>query len=99
MGSPVFTLPATLSDEAFDLLLNQVIEDIEGGAKEIILALDALPVLDSAAIRRLITVLRRTREAGGELTLAVSRMDLLRTLRVTALDKVFHLIDSAEAAA
>lgn len=99
MGSPVFTVPSTFSDEAFDRLLGQVADAIETGSKEIILALDALAVLDSAAIRRLITLLRRIREAGAELTLAVSRGDLLRTLQVTALDKVFRLIGSAEVAA
>ncbi len=99
MGSPVFTLPSIFSDEAFERLLGQIADAIETGSKEIVLALDALIVLDSAAIRRLITLLRRTREAGAELTLAVSRIDLLRTLQVTALDRVFHLIGSAEAAA
>lgn len=99
MGPPVFTSPSTLSDEAFDRLLSKVTDAIEAGSKEIILALDALAVLDSAAIRRLITLLRRIREAGAELTLAVSRIDILRTLRVTALDKVFRIIGSAEAAA
>jgi anti-anti-sigma factor len=99
MGSPVFTLPKVLSDEAFERLLAGVREAIEAGAKEVTLALDGLAVLDSFAIRRLITLLRRAREAGGDVTLAVSRADLLRTLQVTALDKVFHLVGSGEAAA
>ncbi len=98
MGRPVFILPKVLTDVAFERLLVQVREATESGAKEIILALDGLAVLDSVAIRRLITLLRRARVAGGEITLAVSRVDLLRTLQVTALDKVFHLIGSAEAA-
>ncbi len=98
MGSPVFILPKVLSDEAFERLLEQIREATESGVKEIILALDGLAVLDSFAIRRLITLLRRTREGGGEITLAVSRADLLRTLQVTALDKVFRLVGSAAAA-
>ncbi|MFN2527132.1 MAG: STAS domain-containing protein [Candidatus Baltobacteraceae bacterium] len=95
----MFTVPSAFSDEAFDRLLGQVADAIERGAKEIVLALDAVAVLDSAAIRRLIKLLRRIREAGADLTLAVSRMDLLRTLEVTALDKVFRLVATAESAA
>jgi|GEM_PF-7105494 len=99
MGSLVFTLPSTFSDEAFDRLLIQVTGAIETGTKDIIVALDSLAVLDSAAIRRLITLLRRVRDAGADLTLAVSRIEFLRTLEVTALDKVFRLVATAEAAA
>ena len=95
----MFTVPKVLSDEAFERLLADIQEATETGAKEVTLALDGLAMLDAFAIRRLITVLRRTREAGGDVKLAVSRADLLRTLRVTALDKVFQLIGSAEAAA
>ena len=98
MGSHVFELKDASSDEAFERLQGQVLEAAGGGDRRVVLALDGLSVLDSAQIRRLIKLLRRTREAGGDLTLAVSRLDLLRTLRVTALDKVFQVVGSAEAA-
>lgn len=94
----MFRLSHVSTDEAFDQLQSQVLEAGATGEKHFILALDGIPALDSAAIRRLVKLLRRTRESGGDLTLAVSRLDLLRTLQVTALDKIFHVIPAAEAA-
>ncbi len=98
MGSPVFRLSPASTEEAFDQIQSQVSDAEASGEKNFILALDGIPVLDSAVIRRLVKLLRRARESGGDLTLAVSRQDLLRTLQVTALDKIFHVIPSAEAA-
>jgi hypothetical protein len=61
------------------------------------LDLDGLPALDSAAIAHLIVLLREARERGVALRLAASRPNLLETLRVTGLDKVFKITSEAAA--
>jgi hypothetical protein len=56
-----------------------------------------VPVLDSPVIGALIAALREVREAGGTMALAVRRSSLLETLRITALDRVFAVVDPGEA--
>lgn len=59
------------------------------------LDIDAVPALDAPAIASLVTLLRDARNRGATLRLAVSRPDLLETLRVTGLDKIFVLAPDA----
>ena len=59
--------------------------------------LDVLPSLEIEDMRRLISLLRRSRQTGGEFALRASRRDLRRVLAVTALDRVFTVL-SADAA-
>jgi anti-anti-sigma regulatory factor len=61
------------------------------GCETLTLDIDALPALDAPAIANLVTLLRDARNRGVALRLAVSRSDLLETLRVTGLDIVFAL--------
>ncbi len=63
------------------------------GKRELTLDIDALPALDSPAIAGLIVLLREARERGVGLRLAVTRPNLLETLRVTGLDRVFKFAD------
>jgi anti-sigma B factor antagonist len=69
-----------------------VLSLLEEGAARVVLDLDAVGVLDTEAIRGLISLLRRARAAGGELALRSTRADVLRTLSVTALDRVFSVV-------
>ena len=91
MSDPIFILGEPPDLAAFDRLQTELLEAVEDGAKAVAIDLDALSVLDSAAMRQLIKLLRRTRERGAELTLITGRTDILRSLRVTSLDKVFHV--------
>lgn len=91
MDTPIFTLLDDMSEESLARITGQISEAAEAGEKQVVFAIDGLTSLDSARIRRLITLLRRTRETGADAALQVSRPDLLRTLHVTALDKVFSL--------
>ncbi|HEV3153489.1 MAG TPA: STAS domain-containing protein [Candidatus Baltobacteraceae bacterium] len=59
--------------------------------RRLILDLDQLPVLDNAAIRGLIRMLRRVREAGGTLALSVTRPEHRSVLQITALDRIFEV--------
>ena len=53
--------------------------------------LDSLPALDNPALRGLIIMLRGARSAGGSLALASKRPDHRRTIRLTALDRLFEV--------
>lgn len=90
MFSVTGTQPAALEE-----LQAQILEVLAQGESTITLDLDPLPQLDVQALRGLIVLLRRVRDAGGRVTLHVTRGDLLRTLHVTALDRVFPIAEAA----
>lgn len=98
VNSPVFAYkdPQPSSLEA---LQSELLATIEAGSPHVILDLDGLRVLDVEAIRGLITLLRRVRDAAGEIALRVTREDLKRTLSVTALDRIFAVNRGASGAA
>ncbi len=68
---------------------------LDAGAPMVVFNLDSLERLDVEGVRGLISLLRRTRERGGELALRASRPDILRSLKVTALDRIFPLVEAA----
>lgn len=68
------------------------------GAQRVILDLDSLAVLDAKAVRGLIGILRSSRVAGSaDVALRSSNRDVLRTLNVTALDRLFPVLESKPA--
>ena len=77
--------------EAFTELERTMLEAIEFGARQVVLNLDALNVLDNDGVRALIRLLRRARAVGGALALQTSKPAVLRTLSVTALDRIFEM--------
>jgi anti-sigma B factor antagonist len=80
--------------QAYAALEAAVLAALEAGTTRVILELDGVETLDTEALRGLIALLRRTRAAGGELVLRTSRPDVLRTLSVTALDRVFRVVQA-----
>lgn len=84
--------------ERISALQAAIIAAFEAGAPQVVLNLDALERLDSKDVRGLILLLRRSREVGGELALAVTRPEILRSLKVMALDRLFPIV-AAQAAA
>lgn len=68
-----------------------VLAAIERGVVPV-LDLDALDSLETGAVRALISMLRRARAAGGDFTLRTTRPEILRTLSVTGLDRVFSVV-------
>ncbi len=61
------------------------------GAEQVVLDLDTLVVLDTEGLRGLIALLRRARLKGAQIALRSSREEILRTLSVTGLDRVFTI--------
>lgn len=82
---------------AYAAVEEAVLSALREGSPRVILDLEALDALDTQGVRGLITLLRRARAAGGELALTSLKPDVRRTLAVTALDRIFPLVE-AEAA-
>ncbi len=61
------------------------------GADQVVLDLNTLVVLDTEGLRGLIVLLRRARLKGAQIALRSSREEILRTLSVTGLDRVFTI--------
>jgi anti-anti-sigma factor len=53
--------------------------------------LDGMEALDAPDVRILISLLRRARERGGDVTLRATKPGVIRSLRVTALDRLFTI--------
>lgn len=81
--------------DAIPTLESAVLAALEDGAAQVILDLDAVETLDTEGVRGLIKLLRSSRAAGGELALSVSKPSVRRTLAVTALDRLFPMIEAA----
>lgn len=99
MATSVLTYPSPSTGQSLEQLQAALQAAIEAGESRVILDLDRLEVLDSGTIRHLITLLRRAREERGEIALHATRPELLRTLSVTALDKIFQLVSELPEAA
>ena len=81
--------------DAIATLETAVLAALEDGAGQVILDLDTIEALDTEGVRGLIKLLRSSRAAGGELALSVSKPGVRRTLAVTALDRLFPMIEAA----
>lgn len=80
-----------------DSLVDEVVATFADGAREVVLDLDSLPRLDTDGVRGLILLLRRSRESAGEIVLKVTRPEILRSLHVMALDRLFRVTGAVAA--
>jgi anti-anti-sigma factor len=80
---------------AFEALQAAMLTAFESGATRVVLDLDELPRLDTEGVRGLITLLRRSREVGGEVALRATRPGVLRTLNTLSLDRIFPMVPAA----
>jgi anti-anti-sigma factor len=81
--------------DALDRITRETLAAFEEGAPRVVLDLDALTRLDTEGVRGLIVLLRRSREVGGEVALKVTRPELIRSLSVMALDRLFPMVGLA----
>jgi anti-anti-sigma factor len=81
--------------DALEALQAATMSALKAGAPRVILDLNSLDRLDAACVRGLITILRRAREIGGEVALQTNRPDILRSLHVMALDRLFPMVGAA----
>ncbi len=83
--------------DALERITHDTLAAFEQGATRVVLDLDTLSKLDTDSVRGLITLLRRSREVGGEVALRVTRPELLRSLSVMALDRLFPMVKGVAA--
>lgn len=79
-------------------LRERLIELVDGGARKVIVDLGTVEFLDSTGLGVLVGAHKRLRGAGGTLSLVCTREPLLKIFRITALDQVFPLFGSIDAA-
>jgi len=79
-------------------LRERLIELIEGGARSVVVDLGRVEFLDSTGLGVLVGALKRLRAVGGSLGLVCGQERLLKIFRITALDRVFALYDTVDAA-
>jgi anti-anti-sigma factor len=68
------------------------------GGRRVVVDMSGVEFLDSTGLGVLVGSLRRLREAGGDLYLAIVHPHVLKVLRVTNLDQVFAVYEDASAA-
>jgi len=79
-------------------LRERLVELVDGGARKVVVDLGRVEFLDSTGLGVLVGAHKRLRAAGGSLALVCAREPLLKIFRITALDQVFPLYDSVDAA-
>jgi len=76
----------------------RVMAPIAAGVDLVIVDLTATTFIDSSSLGALIGAHRRLKSRGGRLIVACTTEPIVKTFRITGLDSVFTIVDSAEAA-
>ena len=79
-------------------LRERLIELIDGGARNVVVDLGKVDFLDSTGLGVLVGALKRLRAVDGTFRLVCAKEPLLKIFRITALDQVFPIYPSVEAA-
>ena len=79
-------------------LREALVELVNAGRYQLIVDVEAVDFLDSTGLGVLVGALKRLRAAGGTFGLVCSKEPLLKIFRITALDQVFPIYPSVEAA-
>lgn len=67
-------------------------------SKRLIIDMSGIPFVDSAGLGALIGGIRRTRELGGDVSVACDRPTLVRLLRTTGFDRIVSVTETVEEA-
>lgn len=79
-------------------LRERLLELIDSGARHVVVDLGRVDFLDSTGLGVLVGALKRLRTAEGTFALVCDKEPLLKIFRITALDQVFPLHPTVEAA-
>lgn len=72
---------------------------VAGGSRHYVIDLSVTPFMDSAGMAALVSLLKRARQAGGEVALVwPSDEAARRVLRLTKFDRVFPMFDDVQSA-
>ncbi|MDG4774442.1 MULTISPECIES: STAS domain-containing protein [unclassified Solwaraspora] len=79
-------------------LRERLLELIDAGNHKIVVDLHRVDFLDSTGLGVLVGALKRLRPAGGTFGLVCDKESLLKIFRITALDQVFPIFPTVQAA-
>lgn len=80
-------------------LRQQLMQLYQSGATNFVIDLSEIPFLDSSGMAVLVSILKRARQADGDVKLVWPRIEAARRiLNLTKFDRVFDIADTAEAA-
>ena len=79
-------------------LKQRVLDEIEKGARKILIDFARTGYIDSSGLGVLVSLSKKIREQGGELRLAGLNEDLRTLFELTKLDTLFQITDSREQA-
>ncbi len=87
-----FVLRKPVVAESLAQLRAEIAHAVANGIREIVIDIDGVAVLDSPIIAALVSTQSEARKSGAAVTLRATRKNLLETLRITALTKVFTIV-------
>ena len=96
MSIVVITFDGEIED--FPLLIQSIDNLIASGTQRLVLDLETLPFINSAALGYLIKVQKVMKDLGGEVVLTRLRPAILNILQMTQLDRVFPAFETNEEA-
>ncbi|MGZ4412517.1 MAG: STAS domain-containing protein [Gaiellaceae bacterium] len=76
----------------------QLIEDVQAGARMIVIDLTRTTFIDSTTLGVMVGAVKRLRENGGELSLVCRDQNITKIFEITGLDRVFPIHPSREEA-
>lgn len=97
-GRCVMTLAGEVDIYTAPRLKESLVEQIEGGCRDIVVDLEGVGFIDSSGLGVLVGGLRRAKESSGSIRLVCSRDNVLKIFRITGLDKVFPIFETIEEA-
>ncbi len=77
-------------------LKKKVLDELEGGARRILVDFTDTAYIDSSGLGILVSLSKKIREAGGELRLSSLNEDLRTLFELTKLDTLFRIADSRQ---
>lgn len=97
-GIPVVSVTGEIDVATAPSLRDRLHAQVAAGHSTIVVSLLAVTFLDSTALGVLVGVLKRCREAGGDLRLVIAEPRILKVFEITGLTSVIPIFDTVEQA-
>lgn len=98
-GLPLVSVAGEIDVATAPALRDHLQRQVAGGASTVVVDLLGVSFLDSTALGVLVGVLKRCREAGGDLRLVIAQPRILKVFEITGLTSVFTIEESVANAA
>jgi anti-sigma B factor antagonist len=95
LGTSVIAVSGELDAHTAPTLKGRLAHLIEGGTHRLIIDLEGLEFLDSTGLGALLSALKRARAHDGSVDIICTQIRILRIFKITSLDRVFDIYDSA----